>query len=76
MKYAPFESQQNEALLSIVTKMEAKEFRARLSASFWEKTTTETKERLDKYYGDTVPSILVVKKWFTEFQSNQWISSS
>ena len=32
------------------------------------KTITETKERLDKYYGDSVPSISMVKKWFTEFR--------
>ena len=25
-------------------------------------------ERLDKYYGDSAPSISMVKKWFTEFR--------
>ena len=29
---------------------------------------TETKVKLDKYYGDSAPSILMVKKWFTEFR--------
>ena len=31
------------------------------------KTITETKAKLDKYYGDSAPSILMVNKWFTEF---------
>ena len=33
-----------------------------------EKTITETKAKLDKYYGDSAPSISMVKKWFTEFR--------
>ena len=32
------------------------------------KTITETKAKLDKYYGDSAPSISMVKKWFTEFR--------
>ncbi|EFN71643.1 Histone-lysine N-methyltransferase SETMAR, partial [Camponotus floridanus] len=30
-------------------------------------TLTQTKDKLDKYYGDSAPSISMVKKWFTEF---------
>ena len=34
------------------------------------KTITQTKAKLDKYsyYGDSAPSISMVKKWFTEFR--------
>ncbi|QQP31396.1 Mariner transposase, partial [Caligus rogercresseyi] len=32
------------------------------------KTIAETKAKLDKYYGDSAPSISMVKKWFTEFR--------
>ena len=32
------------------------------------KTINETKAKLDKYYGDSAPSISMVKKWFTEFR--------
>ena len=31
-------------------------------------TTTETKTKLDKYYGDSAPSISMVRKWFTELR--------
>lgn len=31
------------------------------------KTITETKERLDKYYGESAPSILMVKMLFIKF---------
>ena len=33
---------------------------------FAEKSIPETKAKLDKYYGDSAPSM--VKKWFTEFR--------
>ena len=32
------------------------------------KTITETKAKLNKYYGDSAPSISMVKKCFTEFR--------
>ena len=32
------------------------------------KTVNQTKEKLDKYYGDSAPSISMVKKWFTDFR--------
>ena len=35
------------------------------------KTITETKPKLDKYYGDFAPSISMVNKWFTEFRSGR-----
>ena len=45
------------------------EFRMLISIIFWgKKTITETKAKLDKYYGDSAPSISMVKKWFTEFR--------
>ncbi|GBP32815.1 Histone-lysine N-methyltransferase SETMAR [Eumeta japonica] len=48
--------------------MEKSEFRVLIKHYFYvKKTITETKEKLDKYYGDSAPSISMVKKWFTEF---------
>ena len=39
---------------------------------FWKKkkkkNVNQTKEKLDKYYGDSAPSIAMVKKWFTDFR--------
>ena len=32
------------------------------------KTITETKAKLDKYYGDSAPSTSMLKNWFTEFR--------
>ena len=32
------------------------------------KTITETEAKLVKYYGDSAPSISMVKKWFTELR--------
>ena len=29
---------------------------------------TETKDKLDKYYGDSAPSTSKIKRWFTEFR--------
>lgn len=56
--------------------MEKSEFRVLIKHYFLrKKTITETKERLDKYYGDTAPSISMVKKWFTEFRCGR-ISTS
>ena len=37
-------------------------------ALVFEGTITETKAKLDKYYGDSAPSISMLKKWFTEFR--------
>ena len=33
-----------------------------------EKTLSETKAKLDKYYSDSIPSYGIVQKWFTEFR--------
>ena len=45
------------------------EFRVLIKHYFLrQKTITETKVRLDKYYGDSAPSISMVKKWFAEFR--------
>ena len=35
---------------------------------FGKKTITETKTKLDKYYGNSASSISMVKKWLTEFR--------
>jgi histone-lysine N-methyltransferase SETMAR len=49
--------------------MEKSEFRVLIKHYFLrKKTITETKAKLDKYYGDSAPSISMVKKWFTEFR--------
>ncbi|QQP40773.1 Putative mariner transposase [Caligus rogercresseyi] len=49
--------------------MEKSEFRVLIKHYFLrEKTIAETKAKLDKYYGDSAPSISMVKKWFTEFR--------
>ena len=32
------------------------------------KTITQTKPKLDKYYGDSSPSIKMIQKWFTDFR--------
>ena len=37
------------------------------------KNITETKAKFDKYYGDSAPSILMVKNWFTEFRCGRTI---
>jgi hypothetical protein len=34
---------------------------------FAEKTITQTKVELDKFYGDSAQLISMLKKWFTEF---------
>lgn len=49
--------------------MEKSEFRVLIKHYFLrKKTITQTKAKLDKYYGDSAPSISMVKKWFTEFR--------
>lgn len=56
--------------------MEKSEFRVLIKHYFLrKKTITETKEKLYKYYGDSAPSISMVKKWFTEFRCGR-ISTS
>ncbi|QQP51330.1 Mariner transposase [Caligus rogercresseyi] len=45
------------------------EFRVLIKHYFLrEKTIAQTKAKLDKYYGDSAPSISMVKKWFKEFR--------
>lgn len=49
--------------------MEKSEFRVLIKHYFLrKKTVNQTKEKLDKYYGDSAPSISMVKKWFTDFR--------
>ncbi|GBP18735.1 Putative uncharacterized protein FLJ37770 [Eumeta japonica] len=56
--------------------MEKSEFRVLIKHYFLrKKIITETKEKLDKYYGDSVPSISMVKKWFTEFRCGRTSTS-
>ncbi|XP_029174745.1 uncharacterized protein LOC114943323 [Nylanderia fulva] len=56
--------------------MEKSEFRVLIKHYFLrKKTITKTKEKLDKYYGDSAPSISMVKKWFTEFRCGRTSTS-
>ena len=49
--------------------MKKSEFRVLIKHYFLrEKTITETKAKLDKFYGDSAPSISMVKRCFTEFR--------
>lgn len=50
-------------------KMERSDFRVLIKHYFLrKKSTTQTKAKLDKYCGDSGPSISMVKKWFTVFR--------
>jgi len=50
--------------------MEKSEFRVLIKHYYLrKKTVTQIKEKLDKYYGDSAPSIAMVKKWFTDVMS-------
>jgi len=54
----------------IFKKMDEKEFRVVIKHYFMKgKTPQETKEKLDKHYGDSAPSIRTVYKWFQNFRS-------
>ena len=54
----------------IFKKMDEKEFRVLIKHYFMKgKTPQETKEKLDKHYGDSAPSIRTVYKWFQNFRS-------
>ncbi|GBP33923.1 Putative uncharacterized protein FLJ37770 [Eumeta japonica] len=56
--------------------MEKSEFRVLIKHYFLrKKNITETKEKLDKYYGDSAPSISMVKKWFTELRCGRTSTS-
>ena len=56
--------------------MEKSEFRVLTKHYFLrKKSITETKERLDKYYGDSAPSLSMVKKCFTEFRCGRTSTS-
>lgn len=49
--------------------MEKSEFRVLIKHYFLRgKTITQTKTKLDKYYGDSSPSIKMIHKWFTDFR--------
>ena len=53
-------------------KMEKSKFRVLIKHYFFrEKTISETKAKLDKYYGDSALSISMVKKWFTQFRCSR-----
>lgn len=50
--------------------MDEKEFRVLTKHYFLkDKTPQEAKEKLDKHYGDSAPSIRTVYKWFQNFRS-------
>ncbi|GBP84565.1 Histone-lysine N-methyltransferase SETMAR [Eumeta japonica] len=56
--------------------MEKSKFRVLIKHYFLrKKTITETNEKLDKYNGDSAPSISMVKKWFTEFRCGRTSTS-
>lgn len=49
--------------------MKKNEFRVLIKHYFLRgKTITQTKTKLDKYYGNSSPSIKMVHKWFTDFR--------
>ena len=51
------------------TKMEKQRYRSMIRFLFLEgKSRSEIKERLDAAYGDSSPSMAIVKYWFNEFQ--------
>lgn len=55
--------------------MKKSEFRVVIRHCFLRKNSiTQTKERLDKYYGDSAPSISMDKKWFKEFRCEEYYS--
>jgi histone-lysine N-methyltransferase SETMAR len=56
--------------------MEKSEFRVLIKHYFLrKKTITQTKASLDKYYGDSSPSIGTIHKWFTEFRCGRTSTS-
>lgn len=56
--------------------MEKSEFRVLIKHYFLrKKTITETKQKLDKYYGDSAPSIKMIHKWFTDFRCGRTSTS-
>jgi len=56
--------------------MEKSEFRVLIKHYYLrKKTITQTKKKLDKYYGDSASSIAMVKKWFTEFRCGRTSTS-
>jgi len=56
--------------------MDEKEFRVLIKHYFMKgKSPQETKEKLDKHYGDSAPSIRTVYKWFQNFRSGHMDTS-
>ena len=56
--------------------MDEKEFRVLIKHYFMkDKSPQETKEKLDKHYGDSAPSIRTVYKWFQNFRSGHMDTS-
>jgi hypothetical protein len=57
-------------------KMDKREFRALNKHYFMkDKSPQETKEKLDKHYGKSAPSIRTVYKWFQNFRSGRMSTS-
>lgn len=52
--------------------MDNTEFRVLIKHYFLrKKTAKETKEKLDKYYGESAPSKSMVCKWFSDFKNGR-----
>lgn len=62
----------NHLNLGLVTK---NEFRVLINSNFWDKIRIQAKEKLDKNYGNSAQSTLMVKKLFTEFHLSRMITN-
>lgn len=61
---------------SIFVKMEKSEFRVLIKHYFLrKKTITQTQQKLEKYYGDSSPSIGTIHHWFTQFRCGRTSTS-
>lgn len=59
-----------------MTTMEKTEFSVLIKHYFLRgKTITQTKASLDKYYGDSSPSVGTIHRWFTEFRCDRTSTS-
>ena len=60
----------------VISKKWKKEFRVLIKHYFMKgKSPQETKEKLDKHYGKSAPSISMVYKWFQDFRSGHMSTS-
>ena len=56
--------------------MDEREFRVLIKHYFMKgKSHQETKEKLDKHYGESAPSIIMVYKWFQNFRCGHMSTS-